>query len=30
MMFGFLPVIKGAVMGAIFSSQAGEHRHPAE
>jgi uncharacterized protein (DUF983 family) len=30
MMFGFLPVIKGAVMGAIYSSQAGEHRHPAE
>ena len=30
MMFGFLPYIKGAVMGAIFSSQAGEHRHPAE
>jgi len=30
MMFGFLPVIKGAVMGAIFASQAGEHRHPAE
>ena len=30
MMFGFLPVIKGAVMGAIFSSQASEHRTPAE
>jgi uncharacterized protein (DUF983 family) len=30
MMFGFLPVIKGAVMGAIYSSRAGEHRHPAE
>jgi uncharacterized protein (DUF983 family) len=30
LMFGFLPVIKGAVMGAIYSSQAAEHRHPAE
>ena len=30
LMFGLLPVIKGAVMGAIYSSQAGEHRHPAE
>src|SRR3982750_2907955 len=27
MMLGFLPVIKGAVMGAIYSSQASEHRH---
>jgi uncharacterized protein (DUF983 family) len=30
MMLGFLPYIKGAVMGAIYSSKAGEHRHPAE
>jgi len=30
MMFGFLPYIKGAVMGAIYSSQAAEHRFPAE
>jgi uncharacterized protein (DUF983 family) len=30
MMFSFLPIIKGAVMGAIYSSQAGEHKFPAE
>jgi hypothetical protein len=30
MMFGFLPLIKGAVMGAIYSSHAGEHKFPAE
>jgi uncharacterized protein (DUF983 family) len=30
MMFAFLPVIKGAVMGAIYSSRAGEHKFPAE
>ena len=30
MMAVFLPLIKGAVMGAIYSSRAAEHRHPAE
>jgi uncharacterized protein (DUF983 family) len=30
MLFGTLPYIKGAVMGAIYSSQAAEHRYPAE
>ena len=30
MMFGFLPYIKGAVMGAIYSSRASEHKFPAE
>jgi len=30
MMLGFLPVIKGAVMGAIYASSAGEHKFPAE
>ena len=30
MMLGFLPLIKGAVMAAIYASHAGEHRHPAE
>ena len=30
MMFGFLPYIKGAVMGAIYSSRAGEQTFPAE
>ena len=27
---GLLPFIKGAVMGAIYASHAGERRHPAE
>jgi uncharacterized protein (DUF983 family) len=30
MMGALLPLIKGAVMGAIYSSQASEHRFPAE
>jgi len=30
MMFGFLPLIKGAVMGVIYASRASEHRFPAE
>jgi uncharacterized protein (DUF983 family) len=30
MMGGMLPYVKGAVMGAIFSSRAGEHTFPAE
>ena len=30
MMFGSLPYIKGAVMGAIYSSRAGEYKSPAE
>jgi uncharacterized protein (DUF983 family) len=30
MMFGFLPLIKGAVMGVIYSSRASEQRFPAE
>jgi uncharacterized protein (DUF983 family) len=30
MLLGFLPLIKGAVMGVIYSSRAGEHKFPAE
>ena len=30
MMLGLLPLIKGAVMGAIYGSNAGEHHSPAE
>jgi uncharacterized protein (DUF983 family) len=30
MLLGLLPLIKGAVMGVIYSSRAGEHKFPAE
>jgi len=30
MMLGLLPLIKGAVMGAIYASHAGRQKHPAE
>lgn len=30
MMLGLLPLVKGAVMGAIYGSNAGEHHSPAE
>lgn len=30
MMLGLLPLIKGAVMGAIYASHAGRQRNPAE
>ena len=30
MMLGLLPLIKGAVMGVIYASQASRQRHPAE